>query len=413
MKFSKVLTLIVVTLLAILAFSSCSYYIFGNDECEHKSTTTSTFAKATCSTEGLRRTICSECGTILRVEKIEKIAHKEVIDEAIEPTCSEYGRTEGKHCSVCDQVIVPRKVVAKKPHTVVIDRAVAATCIRLGLTEGKHCSVCNEVIVAPEVIEMKPHTVVIDQTVAATCISSGLTGGKHCSVCNEVIVAPEVIEMTPHTVVIDRAVAATCISSGLTEGKHCWYCNKIFVPQEIISAGDHRAGEWIIDAEATCTEDGSKHQICSLCEATIKTETISNLGGHSYQISSVENNGIVGSLAIYTCINCPNSYEGQVEEIAVSVRHSGTSSSTVNGYGSYSKFYSVFASGGYGEYQYKYEVYTSTTATKPIANLTQEFSDNDSYGISYTGYYNTISGYILQVTVKDEAGNQTIYRYEL
>ena len=371
MKFSKVLTLIVVTLLAILAFSSCSYYIFGNDECKHTSTTTSTFAKATCSTEGLRRTICSECGDILRVEKIEKIAHKEVIDEAIEPTCSEYGRTEGKHCSVCDRVIVPQKVVAKKPHTEVIDQAVAATCTSSGLTEGKHCSVCNEVIVAPEVIEMKPHTVVID-----------------------------------------KAVAATCISSGRTEGKHCWYCNKIFVPQEIISAGDHRAGEWIIDAEATCTEDGSKHQICSLCEATIKTETISNLGGHSYQISSVENNGIVGSLAIYTCINCPNSYEGQVEEIAVSVRYSGTSSSTVNGYGSYSRSYSVFASGGYGEYQYKYEVYTSTTATKPIAHLTEEFSDNNSYGISYTGYFNTISGYILQVTVKDEAGNQTIYRYE-
>ena len=35
-------------------------------------------------------------------------------------------------------------------HTEVVDKAVAATCIATGLTEGKHCSVCNTVIVAQE-----------------------------------------------------------------------------------------------------------------------------------------------------------------------------------------------------------------------------------------------------------------------
>ena len=42
-------------------------------------------------------------------------------------------------------------------HTAVTDAAVAATCSETGLTEGKHCSVCNEVIVAQTEIPALGH----------------------------------------------------------------------------------------------------------------------------------------------------------------------------------------------------------------------------------------------------------------
>ena len=83
-----------------------------------------------------------------------------------------------------------------KAHTVVIDEAVPPTCTETGLTEGKHCSVCGEIIVAQTAIDALGHTVVVDEAVEPTCTETGLTEGKHCSVCGEILVAQEVVGVT-------------------------------------------------------------------------------------------------------------------------------------------------------------------------------------------------------------------------
>ena len=71
-------------------------------------------------------------------------------------------------------------------HTEVVDAAVAPTCTATGLTEGKHCSVCNKVLVAQEVVKALDHT--YDQNNAdakylatpATCIAKA-TYYKSCT----------------------------------------------------------------------------------------------------------------------------------------------------------------------------------------------------------------------------------------
>ena len=112
-----------------------------------------------------------------------------------EATCTEKG-TWTYTCLACGKE--KTEVIAPLGHTAVTDAAVAATCMTDGKTEGSHCSVCNEVITAQETIPAKGHTEVTDAAVAATCTTSGKTAGKHCSVCNEVITAQEIIPATGH-----------------------------------------------------------------------------------------------------------------------------------------------------------------------------------------------------------------------
>ena len=119
-------------------------------------------------------------------------------------------------------------------HTAVVDAAVPATCTTTGLTAGKHCAVCNTVIVEQTTIPANGHTEVVDAAVAPTCTATGLTAGKHCAVCNTVLVAQTTIPANGHTEVVDAAVEPTLVKTGLTEGKHCSVCDAILVSQQTL-----------------------------------------------------------------------------------------------------------------------------------------------------------------------------------
>lgn len=85
-----------------------------------------------------------------KVQEETEHIHVEAIDMAVEPTCTETGLTEGKHCSVCEEVLLAQDTVDAFGHTEVIDAAVAPTCTSAGLTEGTHCLVCNTVLLAQD-----------------------------------------------------------------------------------------------------------------------------------------------------------------------------------------------------------------------------------------------------------------------
>ena len=260
---------------------------------------------ASCTATGEETRTCDRCVATEKRE-LAKTGHTEVVDPAVGATCTEPGKTEGKHCSVCNAVIKAQEVIPAKGHTEVIDTAVAPTCTEPGKTEGKHCSVCNTVLVAQEVIPAKGHTEVIDEAIEATCTTPGKTEGKHCSVCNEVIVAQTEVPAKGHTEVVDLAVEATCTAPGKTEGKHCSVCGEVITAQETVPAKGHTE---VVDpvVEATCTKPGKtegKH--CSVCNEVLVAQKVVSAKGHDWDSGKILKQPTYGENGemLYTCAIC-------------------------------------------------------------------------------------------------------------
>ncbi|MBO7196622.1 MAG: leucine-rich repeat domain-containing protein [Clostridia bacterium] len=187
--------------------------------------------------------------------------HTEVeILTAVEPTCTKTGLTEGKQCSICNEVLVVQTELPVVSHTYSDD--LDATC--------NICSFTREVDCAHIEVTTLPAK-------DPTCTEAGATEGIVCSKCQEILQPQMVVPAKGHTEVIDAAVEATCTTAGKTEGKHCSNCNEVLIAQGYIKVLGHNESDWIVEKAPTDVEDGYKYKQCYRCGEKTSEEVISAL----------------------------------------------------------------------------------------------------------------------------------------
>ena len=185
-------------------------------ECAHSNAQETPAKAAGCTEPGnIAYWYCPECGKYfsdaectaeisLVATIISAAGHKEVIDEAVAPTCTENGLTEGKHCSVCHEILVAQTDVPMIDHTA----GAEATC-----TEDQTCTVCGEILESAD-----GHI----PGVEASC-----TEAQRCTVCQTVLA-----EATGHSLTfVAEKDPVDADDLGNRAYWHCSVCNRCYLDE--------------------------------------------------------------------------------------------------------------------------------------------------------------------------------------
>lgn len=148
---------LMITLIGVLCYCSSNNDLHestnGNEEHTHEWNDGEIINKPNCTEAGLIAFNCKTCGET-KLDVVSATGH-DYQYEITNPTCTEKGYTTYT-CEICNHSYIDSYVDALG-HNEVVDNAIEATCTATGLTEGSHCCVCQEVLTVQAIIPMSEH----------------------------------------------------------------------------------------------------------------------------------------------------------------------------------------------------------------------------------------------------------------
>ncbi|MDE7086602.1 MAG: hypothetical protein K2O67_00230, partial [Clostridia bacterium] len=168
-----------------------------------------------------------------------------------EPTCTQEG-VKTFTCNTCGQT--KTEPVDKSPHNY-------STAWTKDETNHWHeCTVCHAV---------QPNSTATHSGGTANCQQKA-----SCEVCGQTYG-----DYGGHVLEHHEAKSPTCTEIGWNAYDTCKLCD--YSTYSELAKIPHTYSDWKVDKAPTCTETGSRHKECTVCQTTLETETISSTG-HDY-----------------------------------------------------------------------------------------------------------------------------------